>query len=169
MKYCGVVFCLLLISSSTCLYGQDKKPLSPPVTINSQIGETKIEINYNAPSKRGRKIWGDLVPYGQVWRTGANSATKITIDHDLKVKDQSLPAGTYSIFSIPDEQVWTIIFNNVADQWGHFKYDKSKDALRVEVIPVLTDDPEEQMVIAIVENQLKISWDKLSVSLPLSE
>ncbi|MFT4565192.1 MAG: hypothetical protein ACI9FN_000141 [Saprospiraceae bacterium] len=169
MKYCGVVVCLLILCLSVSLNAQDKKPLSPPVTINSQIGETKIEINYNAPSKRGRQIWGDLVPFGQVWRTGANSATKITIDRDLKIKDQSLPAGTYSLFSIPDEQVWTIIFNTVADQWGHFKYDASKDALRVKVIPVLKDEAEELMAIAIIEDQLKLSWDKLSVSLPLSE
>jgi len=153
----------------TSIHAQDKKPLSPPVTVKSHIGEANVEINYNAPSMRGRQIWGDLVPYGQVWRTGANSATKITLDKALKIKDKFLPAGTYSLFSIPDENVWTIIFNKVADQWGSFRYDQSKDALRVEVIPESTEESLEQMSIAIVKGELKLGWDKLSVRLPITD
>lgn len=158
-----------MISSCFHLSAQGKQPLSPPLTVKNQIGETNIEIKYNAPSKRGRQIWGDLVPYGQVWRTGANSATKITIDKDLKFNNELLSAGTYSVFSIPDERVWTIIFNKVAEQWGHFKYDESEDALRVEVVPEFTDEPIEQMAISLDKEALSLAWDKLSLSLHLSE
>ena len=84
---------------------------------------------------KGRPIWGQLVPYGQVWRSGANEATTITFDQPVMVEGQPLAAGTYSLFTIPTEKQWTMIFNKTAKQWGAFKYDDKQDALRVTVTP----------------------------------
>lgn len=163
------VLLLLLSGLTASAFSQDKKPLSPPMTLEAQVGTTELKIQYNAPSKRGRTLWGDLIPYAQIWRTGANAATKITIDNNIKINGKLLPAGRYSIFSIPDEKVWTIIFNSVADQWGHYNYDASKDVLRVETIPEIIDTSHEQMAFAWDNDTLMLTWDRLRISLLLTE
>ena len=108
---------------------------SPKATLTQTVGITDITINYSRPSVRGRSIWGALVPYDQVWRTGANAATTIQFSDDVLVEGQKLAKGTYSLHTVPGRDRWTVVFNTVADQWGSYSYDQTKDALRVNVTP----------------------------------
>jgi hypothetical protein len=96
---------------------------------------SEIEVVYSRPGVRDRVVWGELVPNGEVWRTGANEATTIRLSHDAKINGNALPAGTYGLFTVPGETEWTVVFNKVADQWGAFNYDQAEDALRVKVKP----------------------------------
>ena len=95
-----------------------KAMASPAAKAEGKIGDKSIVISYHQPAVKGRKIWGDLVPFDKVWRTGANNATTITLDKDVKVGGKTLAAGRYAIFSIPTATDWTIIFNKGADQWA---------------------------------------------------
>jgi hypothetical protein len=103
--------------------------------ISQTIGDTVVSIVYHRPNTKARKVWGELVPYGQVWRTGANEATTFEVSNDVKINGQVLPKGKYSLHSIPTETEWTIIFNKTADQWGSYEYDAKQDALRVTAKP----------------------------------
>ncbi|RMH22525.1 MAG: DUF2911 domain-containing protein [Acidobacteria bacterium] len=107
--------------------------VSPPAAVEQTVGISKISIHYSRPSVRGRKIFGELVPWGKVWRTGANEATTFEISHDAKINGQPLKAGKYALFTIPNPESWTVIFNTVPDQWGAFNHEPEKDALRIEV------------------------------------
>ena len=111
--------------------------VSPNATVGQTIGITDVEITYGRPSVRGRTIFGEdgLVPNGDVWRTGANEATTISFSTPVQVEGQSLAAGTYSFFTIPGTDTWTLIFNEKAKQWGAYNYDSDNDALRVTVEP----------------------------------
>ena len=104
-------------------------------SLMQSIGNTDMTITYSRPGVKGRTVWGALVPYDKVWRTGANEATTISFSDDVTVNGQALPKGTYSLHTIPGRDSWTLIFNKVADQWGSFNYDQSKDQLRVTTTP----------------------------------
>lgn len=106
---------------------------SPNASVSQTIGVTEVTITYGRPSVRGRTIFGDLVPYDAVWRTGANEATTISFSTPVEIEGQALDAGTYGLFTVPGEDQWTVIFNETADQWGAYNYDDSKDVLRVDV------------------------------------
>ncbi|HSP33204.1 MAG TPA: DUF2911 domain-containing protein, partial [Thermoanaerobaculia bacterium] len=108
---------------------------SQHASITQTIGTTDMTITYSRPGVKGRTIWGALVPYDKVWRTGANEATKISFSDDVTINGQPLPKGTYSLHTIPGKDQWTIIFNKVADQWGSFQYAQAQDALRVTAKP----------------------------------
>ncbi|HCZ34017.1 MAG TPA: hypothetical protein DHV93_11550 [Holophagaceae bacterium] len=108
---------------------------SPWACVQQTIGTTVITIEYHRPAVRGRAIWGALVPYHQVWRAGANEATTIRFSDTVRIHDQEVKAGTYSIFMIPRPDVWTVILNRRAKQWGAFEYDPKQDLIRFEVKP----------------------------------
>ena len=108
---------------------------SQHASLTQTIGTTDMTITYSRPGVKGRAIWGALVPYDKVWRTGANEATKISFSDDVTINGQALPKGTYSLHTIPGKDTWTIIFNKTADQWGSFKYEQAQDALRVTATP----------------------------------
>jgi hypothetical protein len=134
--------------------------------------EVKVEANgisvkYGQPSKKGRVIFGDLVPFGKVWRTGANEATEISFSRDVIFGGQSIKSGTYTLFTIPEAEKWTIILNSVTGQWGAYKYNPEKDVLKIEV-PVQTLENEvESFLIAIDDKGLSLAWDKTRVSVPI--
>lgn len=109
--------------------------ISPNASVSQTLGLTEVTILYSRPSVRGREIFGGLVPLGEVWRTGANEATAITFSTDVLVEGRPLAAGTYALFTLPDEGRWAVIFNQAPGQWGAFGYDESHDVLRVEVEP----------------------------------
>jgi hypothetical protein len=109
--------------------------VSQHASLTQTVGNTDMTITWSRPGVKGRKIWGTLVPYGQVWRTGANEATTISFSDDVTINGQALKAGTYSLHTIPGADQWTIIFNSVANQWGSYTYDAAKDALRVTAKP----------------------------------
>jgi hypothetical protein len=104
-------------------------------TLEQRVGITDVKISYSRPGVKGRVIWGDLVPYDKVWRTGANEATTITFGDDVTIEGNKLPAGTYGLFTIPGKDEWTVIFNKGAKQWGAYEYKQDQDALRIKVKP----------------------------------
>src|SRR4029077_549934 len=120
---------------------------SPTCTLKQRVGLTDIEINYSRPRAKGRPIFGGLVPYGEVWRTGANNATKIIFSTPVKLEGKDIPAGTYALFTIPGEKEWTIIINKGAAQWGAFQYDEKVDVVRFKVTPVQIPEPIETFTI----------------------
>ena len=137
---------------------QDDKP-SPARTAEGTIKGAKITINYSSPAVKGRVIWGDLVPLGQVWRAGANDATTFETSKDIKVQGKTLPAGKYSIFIIPNEGESTLIFNKVAKQWGSYSYDESQDALRVSIPSNMGDKMEERLVYEVKADGVEMRWE----------
>ena len=108
---------------------------SPNATLTQTVGLTDITIKYSRPGVKGRQIWGALVPYDQIWRTGANEATTISFSDDVMINGQKLAKGNYALFTIPGKDQWTLGFNSQAEQWGAFNHDKSKDVLSVMVKP----------------------------------
>lgn len=109
---------------------------SPACTLKQRVGLTDIQIDYSRPGVKDRKIFGGIVPYGQVWRTGANNATKISFSTPVKLNGHDIPAGTYALFTIPGEDEWTIIINKNPNQFGAFQYDEKADLVRFKVAPV---------------------------------
>lgn len=142
---------------------------SPLVVKEGQIAGKTINLHYGAPSVKGRVLWGDLVPYNIVWRTGANEATYIDIPQDISVEGKTLAAGKYSLFTIPKETgPWTVIFNSDWNlEHGHFQYDEKKDVLRVESMPVWEESSAEQLSIEVESPGLVIRWDKLKLPIAI--
>lgn len=109
--------------------------VSPAASVSQDLGICTVRIDYHRPAVKGRKLWGALVPFGQVWRAGANEATTISFSDPVKIEGRDLAAGSYALFAIPGKDRWTFIFNREARQWGAFAYQAGQDALRVEVEP----------------------------------
>lgn len=148
---------------------KSKRP-SPPARLEAKVGDLGVVIDYSQPAVKGRNIFGEIVPYGEVWRTGANEATTITFDKDAMVEGQKLLAGTYALFTIPNEKEWIIIFNKKANQWGAFEYKEEEDALRVTIKPIQEKEVTERVTFSMTEaGQVTIQWDKTKVSFQLSK
>jgi tetratricopeptide (TPR) repeat protein len=127
---------LLLSFISTGLFAQIKTPApSPTATVSQNVGLTKVTVEYSRPSVKGRLIFGDLTPFGKVWRTGANKITTIKFDHDVLIEGQKIAAGSYGWYSIPGKEEWIIALNSDDKQWGAYAYDQSKDIRRITVKP----------------------------------
>ena len=154
---------LMLTFFSIATFAQNSKP-SPAMTATGKAGGANITINYGAPSVKGRKIWGELVPYGKVWRAGANDATTIEIDADVKIEGQTLAKGKYALFTIPEEKEWTIIFNKNPKQWGAYSYKQEEDVLRVKVKPSAASTSQEVLKYDVSGNKVTILWENLAVS-----
>lgn len=154
---------LMLTFFSISTFAQNSKP-SPTLTATGKAGGANITINYGSPSVKGRKIWGDLVPYGKVWRTGANDATTFEIDADVKIEGQTLAKGKYALFTIPEEKEWTIIFNKNPKQWGAYSYKQEEDVLKVKVKPSASSSMQEALKFEVGGNKVTILWENLAVS-----
>ena len=132
---------------------------------------TYVKVHYSSPRKRGRVIFGELVPYGELWRTAANEASEVTLTGDLRVGDETLAAGTYSLFTIPGEENWTVIFNKGLGQNGTGSYDAADDALRIDVPSMTMDTIREAFTIAFENTDggadLVLMWDQTKVAVPL--
>jgi hypothetical protein len=144
---------------------------SIPKEEHAQIGKAHVTIRYHAPAVRGRTIWNGLVPYGEVWVTGAHSATSFEVDQDIMVGEKEIPAGKYAIFTIPGQDKWTIIINRNWDQHLADEYDEKEDVTRLEVTPGQNQDIQERLKYSIVgdgENKgtVSISWEKVLVAMP---
>lgn len=142
----------------------DPTQASPRKELKSKKGELELKVNYGSPNVKGRKVWGELVPMDEVWRTGANEATMIEISKDVMVEGKMLPAGKYSLFTLPSANQWTIIFNKKAEQWGHYDYDAKEDALRVTVTPQLVDQHSEAMEFLMEGDMIVLRWEKMKVA-----
>ena len=152
---------ITMIGMNAC--AQNAKP-SPASTATGKAGNANITINYGAPSVKGRKIWGELVPYGKVWRTGANDATTFEIDADVKIEGQALAKGKYSLFTIPEANEWTIIINKNPKQWGAYSYKQDEDVLRVKVKPAASSSFNEVLKYEISGGKVNILWENLAVA-----
>jgi len=172
-KTVSVVVCLtLLIAAAGLLLAQAEKRASPHEKTSATIGGKNITIEYGRPYKKGRVIFGGLVPWGQVWRTGADEATKLTTEADLMLGKVHVPKGSYSLFTIPGEAEWTLVINKVADQWGAYKYEQKQDLGRTAMKVESSASPVEQFTISIDaqgerRGVLKMSWDKTTASVPI--
>lgn len=144
---------------------------SPRKQLKGTVNGVDVTINYGSPAVNERTIYGDLVPYGKVWRTGANEATRITFGQDVKVGEEGtmLSAGTYSLFTMPtDRDNWTVIFNKTAEQWGAYDYDESADAARVKGTASSLSNPAERMDFAVDGNNIELMWSDLKISFPVT-
>jgi hypothetical protein len=138
---------------------------SPPASTTANVNGVNVTIDYSAPAVKGRTIWGDLVPYGKVDRTGANEATVFSVDKNVLVNGEPLAAGQYSLFTIPTETDWTVIFNKEAEQWGAYDYKESEDALRITVTPKMVDEFKERLQFKVQEDgTVNYHWEKLTFS-----
>ena len=140
-----------------------EKPQSPPEIATGKINGATIQINYGSPSVRGRKIWGELVPFDKVWRAGANDATTFETDKDLTIEGSKLPAGKYSFFIIPNKEKSIIIFNKETKQWGAYKYNEKEDQLRVTVKQKVAESSTEKLVYKINPNDVVLSWETWNI------
>jgi hypothetical protein len=151
---------------------QTKKPvLSPPANTSQTVDGKTVSIQYSAPSMRGRKIFGGLVPYDHWWRTGANSATTLKTEANLKIGSATVPAGTYTLYTLPSAGTWKLIINKQTGQWGT-KYDQSQDLARVDMKKETLSSPQEVMSITIEpfqgkQSSLHVRWETTDVSVPI--
>ena len=171
MKIFGLLY-LLLFSCSAFAQELVKPRPSPLALVTAQYKDTYLKLTYSQPSKRGREVFGKLVPFDQVWRTGANEATEVTITRDIKVNGSDLKAGTYSIFTIPRVDAWTIIINGDLGQWGSYNYNEKTDVLRFDVpTAALADVVYESFTLWFDQKNdkadLHMAWDKTKVVIPI--
>ena len=167
----------ILLSAGAALAQLTTPAPSPNATVSQNIGVTKVEIAYSRPHVKGpthkedRVIWGGVVPYDEVWRTGANATTKVTFDGDVTVEGQRLPAGSYGLFTIPGKTEWTVIFSKTSTG-GPNDYKPENDALRVKVKPQAAEMTEQFTIdfpsVSRDSAVLALRWEKLSVPINLS-
>ena len=144
---------------------------SPSAKVSQVVGLTEISVEYSSPAVKGRKIWGNVVPLGALWRTGANAATKVTFSTDVQVAGKPVPAGTYAIFSSPAKDSWTLILNKNPNQGGTDQYKKELDQLRFEAKPQAS--PHRERLTFLFNNtsesgtSLDLEWEKLRLSFPI--
>lgn len=149
-----------------------KAPASPKVTVESP--DKNIKVVYGQPAKKGRVIFGaegsqSLEKYGKVWRTGANEATEVTFKNDVMFGGKMVKAGTYTLFTIPDEKEWKVLLNSTLGQWGAYDYEKIKatDVATVTVPVSMNKTPIEKLTITPANNSIAIAWDNMTVSVPV--
>jgi len=166
-KMIALAAAFLVVGSFTVQAQQaDKKPVkSPRVTSSSDYAT----ISYGQPSKNGREIFGKLVPYGEIWRTGANMSTDVTFTKDVELDGKKIEKGTYSLFTIPTDIAWMVMFNAVPEQRGASEYDdnKSKDVAKFRVPVEKTDAVVEKLTITPEKEGITISWDQTKVLIPV--
>lgn len=161
-----ITFLLLGIIGFVALSTAQKTVPSPPVTADGK----NVKVAYGQPSKKDRVVFGKLVPYGEVWRAGANNATEITFAADGTFGGQAVKAGTYTLFVLPTEKEWTIILNSALKQWGSYNYEKikDKDVLKAKVPTSKLDGVVEKLTYRFIEGNMIIEWDQTQVSVPVS-
>lgn len=159
---------LIGLSFSFSAYSQDQRA-SPKIETSNTIDEVSIKITYGQPSKKGRTIFGKLVPFNKVWRTGANEATVLEVSAPIVIGDQKLEAGKYALFTIPGEEKWTLILNSAWDQWGSYNYDKSQDVLRVDLKPTEVKTTEKFSIDILDDGMVQLKWDRTAVSFAIKK
>lgn len=156
-----------VLMATTFAFGQ-KQQASPRDSVSGTVAGATIKINYGSPSVRGRKIWGALVPYDKIWRTGANQATIFETSKAITINGKSLPAGKYSLYTEPGENEWKIILNSQTGQWGikmdgSTTDDASKDVVVAEARPMKSKGFNERMVFKLNSHGFVLLWENLAV------
>lgn len=183
MKKIALLLCLCttlaLVGQAQSFRAVDKSPLDaayfPDNFAHDRKGDEKamVRVLYSRPNKNNREVFGSLVPYGKVWRTGANESTEIKFYQDATIQGKKVKAGTYSLFTIPGETEWTIILNSDLDYWGAFKYKQENDVLRVTVPAKKTTEVLENFAIQFAKGTgneaiMRMAWDTGLVEVPMS-
>jgi hypothetical protein len=142
-------------------------------TIIQDFGLGKITITYSRPNVKGRLIFGGINPYGQVWRTGANAATVISFSENVIMEGHSVPAGSYSLFTVPEKDEWTVILNKTVKQWGAYSYKQEDDFLRFKVKPIALDEKRETFTaqfsnVTTKSSELRLVWDHTAIAIHLN-
>jgi hypothetical protein len=164
---------LILCMGVTAFAQLDLPRESQRQEIMQVVGDGKITVVYHRPNTKGRKVWGNLVKYGEVWRAGANENTTIEFTRDVTINGKPLPAGKYGFHTIPGEKEWTLIFNKVNDAWGSFTYKQENDALRVATVPVNLSTSRETLAyefdnVTANSADVSLSWEKVEVPFTVS-
>ncbi len=172
MKYLSLLFLSLLLITDMSAQGLKLPALSPNAKIIQDFATSSIEISYSRPSMRGRKIFGDVVAYGKVWRTGANSATKIKFGEDVQVGGIDVKAGEYALYTIPGETTWEVILNKGTGNWGTAGYDTAGDVAHFKVKAKQKDNNTETFTIGISKItfnscNIDLSWEKTKITIPV--
>lgn len=166
---CGVAVLSLLAVDAQQL----KTPApSPTQTIKQDFGISTVELTYSRPAMKGRKVFGDLVPYGKLWRTGANAATRIKFADDVQIGGTTLKAGEYVIYTVPNQNEWEVVFNKGLNNWGIDGYKQEEDVARVKVKSIKLDESIESFTMQFMNvkpssTDLFIAWDKTAVAVPI--
>ncbi len=166
--YLGLLVLLVVAMGPEAVAQIKLPPASSAQKVTQGLGINDVELTYNRPSMRGRQIFGGLVPYGEVWRTGANTVSSITFAESVTVAGQAVPAGTYGILTIPNPQEWTVILSKNSQQWGSYSYSEDEDQLRFKVKPTTLANAVETFTIDFADvttNSLRvnISWENTQV------
>ena len=160
-----ILFLALFVSFSIAADAQK----SPRKQVEGEVLGTKIEIDYGAPSVRGRTIWGGLEAYNVVWRAGANENTTVAFDKAVTIGGKKLAAGKYGFFIIPKKEGdWTVIFSTKNAEWGAYSYKEKHDALRLDVSPNWSKENQEQLSYGVEGNDIVFAWEKVTLKLPIS-
>ena len=162
--------CTMLLAVSALAQGG--KPTSPAETASVELKSGSITVKYAAPSMRGRKVMGELVPYGKVWRTGANEATTFATNTNLKIGGTTVPAGTYTLFTLPSANQWLLIINKQTGQWG-LEYHQEQDLARIPMKSAKLASPQEQMSISFENTsgnstELHVKWENTDASIAIT-
>jgi hypothetical protein len=170
-----IILGIIVFATTFSVSSQSLKmpPPSPPQTIKQDFGISSIELSYSRPGVKGRKVFGDLVPYGNVWRTGANSATTIDFADDVTIGGTKVPAGKYGLLSIPDKDSWTIIITKQLDVTNPTSYKQESDVVRENAKPMTLKDKMETFTMQFANVkpstcELQIMWENTAVVLPIS-
>ena len=162
---------IMTVVSIAVVRAQEGQKPSPPAQIKVELGGKSVTIDYCRPSMRGRKIMGGLVPYGEVWRTGANDATSLKTAVDLEIGGVSVPAGSYTLYSMPSANAWKLIINKQTGQWGT-EYDQSQDLARVDMTKTTLGAPVERFTMEFLKKSadsadLILEWETTKLSVPV--
>ena len=167
---------VIFVAASLATFAQSslKLPaLSPTAKISQDFSISNIEINYSRPSMRGRKIFGDIIPYGKIWRTGANAATKIKFGEDVEIAGQKVKAGEYALYTMPDKDQWRIILNTGVGNWGADGYSKENDVARFTVKSINLQEDVQTFTINVTDItfttcKIELVWERTKVVLPVT-
>lgn len=169
MKKLIIVACSFMLFTGMSFAQEFKMPVaSPSAKIEQQFSTSSITIDYSRPSMKGRVIFGDLVPYDKIWRTGANANTKITFGEDVTINNLPVAAGTYSLYTIPGKDSWLVILNKGTENWGLSGFNEAENVLKVQVSPVILSEPCETFTISVdnLSNNtaiLNLQWERVKI------
>ena len=166
-----LLFTVATLAAATSAFAQQERKISPAATAETDLAGKKVVIKYSRPSMKGRKIMGGLVPYGIVWRTGADDATALNTPVDLEIGGVKVPAGNYTLYTLPSEGTWKLIINKQTGQWGT-EYDQSQDLARVDLTKTALASPLEQFTISFLKKgansaELILEWETTKLSVPV--
>lgn len=148
--------------------GKDDDRKSKNGSLEATVGGVSLVVQYGRPLVSGRKIFGELVPFGELWRTGADEATTISLGSDAMIAGQKVARGTYALFTVPGEKGWKVVLNSQAQQWGAYKHDAAKDVLTAEVSAAAHDNTE-ALTFAATDDAIQLMWADVSVTIPVAQ